>query len=288
MDALEAALAVAAEHGLPTARHEVVRDLTNVLVHLAPAPVVARVPVTLARLRGGEWFEEEVRLAAFLAERGAPIVPLSDLVAPGPHEHDGFHVTFWRWVDHDPARVDAKAAGRSLRELHTVIADYPCELPTCDRLDEVRSLLASFEQTHEIVELRAFADRLEPLEGPPIHGDAHLRNVLWTREGPLWTDLENACRGPVEYDLACLRYRPSPEAEAAIRAYGEHSDAAIAAAMPHLTLFLAAWTQVVAERARSPAAHAEARRRLERALAYARAPVAQTEPDAPSGAAPGE
>lgn len=242
----------------------VVRDLTNVLVHLAPARVVARVPVTLARLRPPEWFAEEVRLARFLAVEGAPVAPLSDEVDPGPHDEGGFAVTFWRWIDHDPVRADAFAAGRSLHELHFVLERYPEELPTCDRLGEVRRLLGELG----LKELLDFANRLEPLYGRPIHGDAHLSNVLWSPEGPLWSDLENACRGPIEYDLACLRYRGLPEAETAIAAYGDHGD--IEAVMPLLALQLAAWTQLVVERSEDPAHHAEAQRRLDRALAYAR------------------
>jgi Ser/Thr protein kinase RdoA (MazF antagonist) len=269
--AVTAALVVARAQGLPTERAAVVRDLTNVLVHLAPAPVVARVPITLAHLRGGEWFAEELRLAHHLADAGAPIAPPSSDADPGPHECDGFHITLWRWVDHEPSRADPAAAGRALRELHSALAAYEGELPTCDRLDEVRRLLATFEQTEEIVRLRALADRLDPLDGRPIHGDAHLGNVLWTPEGPLWGDLENVCRGPVEYDLACLRLRPSPEVDAAIAAYGDHDDDAIDAVLPQLTLFLAAWTLVVVERTQSTEAHSEAQRRVRRALAYARA-----------------
>jgi hypothetical protein len=264
MEPVDAALQAARRHGLPVDSPVVLRDLTNVLVHLAPAPVVARVPITLARLRSPGWFAEEMRLAQFLAAAGAPVAPPSDEVDPGPHDQDGFAITFWRWIDHDPARADPVAAGRSLRELHEVLSGYPGELPTCDRLDEVRSLLA----TLQLDELLSFAERLEPLDGRPIHGDAHLSNVLWSPEGPLWSDLENACRGPVEYDLACLRYRGLPEAETATEAYGDHGD--VDAVMPLLALQLAAWTQLVAERSDDPAHHAEAQRRLDRALAYAR------------------
>ena len=264
MNPATAALNAARRHGLPVDSPIVLRDLTNVLVHLAPAPVVARVPVTLARLRPPEWFAEEVQLAQFLAAEGAPVAPPSDEVDPGPHDQDGFAITFWRWIDQDPARADPVAAGWSLRELHAVLERYPGELPTCDRLGEVRSLLASLD----LDELLELAGRLEPLAGRPIHGDAHLSNMLWSPEGPLWTDLENACRGPVEYDLACLRYRGLPEAETAIAAYGEHGD--IDAVMPLLAVQLAAWTQLVVERSDDPAHHAEAQRRLDRALAYAR------------------
>jgi hypothetical protein len=264
MDPVSAALETARRHGLPTEQPVVLRDLTNVLVHLAPAPVVARVPVTLARLRPPEWFAEEVRLAQFLVAEGAPVAPPSDEVDPGPHEHDGLAITFWRWIDHDPARADPVAAGRSLRDLHAVLARYTGALPTCDRLAEVRDLLGKLG----FDELLEFANRLEPLEGRPLHGDAHLSNVLWSPEGPLWSDLENACRGPVEYDLACLRYRGLKEAEEALAAYGPHGD--VDAILPLLTLQLAAWTQLVVERSGDPAHHAEAQRRIERALAYAR------------------
>ena len=264
MDPVTAALETALSHGLPTDRPIVVRDLTNVLVHLQPAPVVARVPVTLARLRPPEWFAEELRLAQFLAAAGAPVAPPSDEVDPGPHRQDGFAITFWRWIDHDPARADPVAAGRSLRELHSVLERYTGELPSCDRLEEVRHVLTSLG----LDELLEFANRLEPLGGRPLHGDAHLANVLWSPTGPLWTDLENACRGPVEYDLACLRYRRLPEAEEAISAYGDHGD--VHAVMPLLALQLAAWTQLVAERSDDPSHHAEAQRRIERTLAYAR------------------
>jgi hypothetical protein len=120
--AWRAALAVARAHGLPTANARIVRDVTNVLVHLAPAPVVARVPVTLARLRGLDWVEQHVRLADFLARAGAPVAAPGADVAPGPHSYDGFHVTFWEYVDHDPARFDPAVAGRSLRARHAALA----------------------------------------------------------------------------------------------------------------------------------------------------------------------
>ena len=266
--ALAALLAVARGQGLPTEDVRVVRDLTNLLVHLAPASVVGRVQLTLSGLRDEAAAATEVRAASFLARRGAPVVPPADVVDPGPHSRDGFLVTFWRWVDHDPARADAAAAGRALRDLHDAFGEFDGSLPTCDRLGEVRRVLASFPPSAESDELASFAERLPPLDGPPIHGDAHLRNVLWSPAGPLWGDLENVCRGPVEYDLACLRFRPSAESEAAIAAYGPHGD--IDALLPYVTLFLAAWTSVVAERVATDEAHAEAWRRIERALAYAR------------------
>ena len=104
--------------------------------------------------------------------------------------------------------------------------------------------------------------------GQPLHGDAHLRNVLWTPEGPLWGDLENACSGPVEFDLASLLWRGMPGSDEALAAYGDHDPALVEAAEPALTLCLAAWTLVIANRVATEGANAEARRRVERALAH--------------------
>lgn len=268
MSALDVALAVARSHGLPTSEPRVVRDLTNLLVQLQPAPVVARVQLALA-FRGRAWAETEMQAARHLARSGAPIAPPADDVDPGPHEQDGLLVTFWRFVDHDPARADPALAGRSLRELHEAFATYDGALPTCDRLDEVRQMLDTLPPTPELTELRALADRLPPLDGRPIHGDAHLRNILWSPQGPLWSDLENICRGPREYDLACLRFRPLPETDDAVAAYGAHDLDAVEHALAYVTLFLAAATQLVATRA-GDNVRAEASHRIERALRYAR------------------
>jgi Ser/Thr protein kinase RdoA (MazF antagonist) len=251
----------------------VLRDKTNVLVHLAPAPVVARVPLTFTVAREAEWFAQEVELGRWLAARGAPVAPPAE--DPGPYEHEGQVVTLWAYVDHDPARADPAAAGRTLRELHDALAEYPVALPACDRLAEVEDLLwrlspSPLASAEELTALRATAIRLDPLPaGRAIHGDAHLKNVLWSPAGPLWSDLENACSGPVEYDLASLMWRAMPGSEEALAAYGAHDPGLVEAAQPALTLFLAAWTMVVVARAPSADLIAEACRRVERALAYA-------------------
>src|SRR6266699_6213598 len=123
-DAVHVALTAARRVGLPVEHAVVVRDVTSVLVHLAPAPVVARVELTLSRLRGVPWAATEIAAARHLAAAGAPIVPPSDDVDPGPHVVDGLPVTLWRWGDHDPAREDPVAAGRALRALHDAFADF--------------------------------------------------------------------------------------------------------------------------------------------------------------------
>jgi hypothetical protein len=227
----------------------IVRDLTNVLVHLAPAPVVVRVPVTLARLRGPGWEELVVRLAAFLADEGAPVVPPSRLLPPGPHLVDGLTVSFWEHVDHDRDRFDPVEAGRSLRDLHAALARCPLPLPGFERLDEVARVLDALPPSGQVDVLRSAHVRLGDtgLPGRPLHGDAHFNNILWSPDGPLWTDLENACTGPAEYDLAALRWRGWDGTAEALAAYGGHDDEVVERVTPYLALFLAAWTLELAE-----------------------------------------
>jgi len=69
--------------------------------------------------------------------------------------------------------------------------------------------------------------------------------------------------------MACIRFRPLPETDAAIAGYGEHDAAAVDGALAYVTLFLAAVTHLVAARGGEDT-RAEASRRVERALRYAR------------------
>lgn len=54
--------------------------------------------------------------------------------------------------------------------------------------------------------------RLEPFALPaqPLHGDAHLGNVLNTAAGPLWNDWEDTMCDPTAWDLGCLHASAPP------------------------------------------------------------------------------
>ena len=97
--------------------------------------------------------------------------------------------------------------------------------------------------------IRAAAEGFElpDLPAQPIHGDAHLGNVL---AGGRWLDFDEACLGPPEWDLACLRHRAvvfgeiRDEIESALAAYGDYDEAAVAACDPLVVLFTAMWSLV--------------------------------------------
>jgi aminoglycoside phosphotransferase (APT) family kinase protein len=245
-----------------------------VLVRLDPSPVVARVPRTLTRLRGRDWFELEVRAVSRLAHAGAPVAPPSTVVDPGPHERDGLLVSFWDVVDHDESRFDAVEAGQALRDLHQALDSLSETLPPFHRLDEISRLLDLMEPSdlaseQEISGMREVCVLLSAHPFPrlrPVHGDAHLRNLLWSPYGPLWTDFENLCAGPVEYDLACISWRARQEDEGALEAYGPHDERLRHAMETYVALFLAPWTVTIVERRPSPGGIEEARRRVRRAL----------------------
>jgi Ser/Thr protein kinase RdoA (MazF antagonist) len=255
-DPLAAATAAARDAGLPTDDVIVIGDGANVNVHLRPAPVVARVSVTL--VRGVEALEVELAFARAAAERGAPVVPPADDTV---HEHGGLHVTFWRYVEHRQAEAaDAPAVGRALRALHEAVRGLELPLVRFDRLDEVEEVAAGLDHPDAGLMLRALCvarKRLAELQfdEQPLHGDAHLRNVFVTEDGPVWADLENVCRGPVEYDLACLAWRatvhgPNGGLEA-VEAYGPHDAALVEDLMPVLAAFLVPWNVKMFERSGS-------------------------------------
>ncbi len=82
-----------------------------------------------------------------------------------------------------------------------------------DRVAEAQQLVASRDLTPALPDAdrvllshtlrtsrRAIEDRGAPEQ--LLHGEPHPGNVLNTKNGPLFIDLETCCRGPVEFDLA--------------------------------------------------------------------------------------
>jgi len=259
---MDAAVAVAREAGLDVREPRLVRDLTNVLVHLAPGPVVARVPMTFTRLRGRDWIERELRATAFLAGAGAQVARPTRSVDPGPYERDGYFVTLWEYIDHAPERpLDARRAGEALREVHELLATAEAQgLAHFAHLEEIETLVAMLELSPQEARLfqRGLAAARRAVDGldltlQPVHGDAHRANVLRSSAGPLWNDFENICLGPRELDLACNEIRArtgkrEPEDDELLAGYGDFDRNLVSLLIPVHALFLAAWSFVVAER----------------------------------------
>jgi hypothetical protein len=224
-------VALARENGLRVAEPTVLADLFSLMVHLMPAPVVAtRMPKLRAPI--SDWLDREIAVTKFLSGQGAPVVAPSGELPPGPHEYDGFAISFWTYVRPDPDRTPTAAdCSAMLVDLHAALRSYPGELPAFGADDIPRGLELLYRVGDLLSEadenrLRAAAERLRPLwEAPgvkvqPLHGDAHPGNLIAAHDGGLmWIDFEDVCRGPVEWDLATImdpgavaaHHRPDPE-----------------------------------------------------------------------------
>jgi Phosphotransferase enzyme family len=265
-DPVSAAVAVARASGLRVDEPVVLRDAWHVLVHLAPAPVVARVTSGAPGVDPGD-VERELRVAVHAAARGAPVIEPTDLVDPGPHEHDGRTIVFWRFVE-QRGDLDPAAAGRGLLWLHDALADFDGELPRAGRRADFGGMLADSAPSRDIELLLELSSRELPT-GQALHGDAHLYNCMPGVGGPVWHDLETSCRGPREYDLAALVHSERIHGDdsagsAALAAYGEHDPELLEAAFLVYAVWIAA-SWLVASRRRPELADG-----LERQLAYLR------------------
>ena len=266
MTAVDAALAVAEAHGVRCEKPIVLGEAWHVLVHLWPSPVVARVTSGAPGVDPDD-VQRELAVARHAARAGAPVVQPSDLLPPGPHSHEGHTLVFWRYLVED-GKLDATAAGRGLHTIHASLADYDGELPRAGRAEEVRAMLEPFAPSDDAELLCELASRELP-EEQALHGDAHLFNCIQTRAGPVWHDLETACRGPREYDLAALVLsdrsgESDPEARLAAAAYGDYDAELLDQALPVYASWVAASFMVAVAR-RPDAAPA-----LERQLRFLR------------------
>ena len=113
-------------------------------------------------------------------------------------------------------------------------------------------MLRPFEPSDDVELLCELASRELP-EGQALHGDAHLLNCIQTPAGPIWHDLETACRGPREYDLAALvlddrSQDPDPAARIAAASYGNYDDGVLEQALPVYAAWVAASFMVAVAR----------------------------------------
>lgn len=274
VDPATAAIELAARHGVHCAEPVVLRDGVNLLLHLAPAPVVARVATVTGEVRPDvlATLHKDVALAGYLAGQGAPVAAPSVALPPGPHRWRGHPISFWTYVEHDAGHVWSPAEfGPLLAELHASLRGFDGVLPRRPPLDITDALaflgadpLLSDDDTAALI---AAGQRIETTlhrtESVPLHGDAHPGNLLHTPSGPVWTDFEDAWHGPIEWDLACLARTQRLDGHAAIAAYPNAPDAAT------LAPFLAArelqalvWSLVLLRRFPSAARYSDTVTRL--------------------------
>ena len=196
--------------GLPTDDAIVLHNSNKLTLRLLPCDVVARVAHV-----GHEVAALEVELAQRLAEVGCPVAALDPRVSPDVYERDGYALTLWSHYESVASEeVAPDNYANALAQLHTGMRTLDVSTPHfTDRAAEAEGLVASRDLTptlsNEDRELLGNTLRTVPrvigdrgVAEQLLHGEPHPGNVLGTKNGPVFVDLETCCRGPVEFDLA--------------------------------------------------------------------------------------
>ena len=261
--AVRAAVTVAARFGLAAEEPEVLADGANVVVHLRPAPVVAKVAASTRAVRAhvANWLQRELDVSAFLAAEGAPVVPPSPDIPATTHQDDGQVMSFWRYLPPaDPARPlrpDEQTIGSMLRDLHAALRAYPGSVPVLAPLHDIPAFLARPQTRISAGEKAALASayarliaELDPAaERQVLHGDAGAGNLMAAAGGWVWHDFEDTCAGPVAWDLAASTASPRLDSSRILAAYGRPVDPGQLAVCQRLRrLHLTVWYALYAER----------------------------------------
>ncbi len=188
----------------------VLQDSDKLTLRLLPCDIVARVAHV-----GQEVAALEVELAQRLAATGSPVVALEPRVEPRVYVRDGFVVTLWTYYEPVPPREVAPADyAHTLERLHAGMRQIDIATPHfTDRVAEAQWLVGSHDHTPDLPDAdrellsntlrslrRAVVERCNAEQ--LLHGEPHPGNLLRTKEGLLFADLETGCRGPVEFDIA--------------------------------------------------------------------------------------
>ncbi len=200
-------------HGIEPDRCDILQNSSTLVVRLTETVVARVVQDRDGPRQGTAWFARENAVAQHLTQHGAPVIPLHPDLPPGPYEHLGYPLNFWKFVTRIEDEPAPDEIGTKLRQCHEVLKMFPEPLPKMAIVTESLGLLDTLAQKAllPLGTLELLKERLESslavLERFPqraVHGDAHMGNLMNTTEGLLWTDWEDAFAGPVEWDVASV------------------------------------------------------------------------------------
>jgi Ser/Thr protein kinase RdoA (MazF antagonist) len=208
---VRAATSIAAALDLTVDDAIVLHNSNKLALRLLPCDVLAR--VAHVAHRAGAVFEVEV--ARRLAETDSPVAALEPRVEPRVYVRDGFVVTLWTYYEPvSPPDVAPAEYARALERLHAGMREIDLTAPHfTDRVAEAQWLVGHRAHTPELgdADRELLSNTLRKLRWAIVqrgaaeqllHGEPHPGNVLRTKNGLLFVDLETCCRGPVEFDVA--------------------------------------------------------------------------------------
>ena len=189
----------------------VLHDSNRLAVRLLPCDVLVRV-AHVAHQAGAEF---EVEVARRLAETDSPVAALEPRVEPRVYVRDGFVVTLWTYYEPvSPRDVTPAEYAQALERLHAGMRGIDLTAPHfTDRVAEAQWLVGNRAHTPELgdADRELLSNTLRKLRWAIgqrgaaeqlLHGEPHPGNLLRTKNGLLFADLETCCRGPVEFDVA--------------------------------------------------------------------------------------
>ncbi|MBL1096184.1 aminoglycoside phosphotransferase family protein [Streptomyces coffeae] len=187
---------------------QLIRLGENALFRLAAHPVVVRIARSTEYLPSAKG---EVEVSRWLAREGFPVVRIIDDVEQ-PLIIDGHPVTFWNLIEEGDRKATYGELGSVLRDLHSLSLPDGLSLPpfpVLDRTDRrIEAATAIPDDDREFLSKRGqeLGDRIAGLhfdsEKGPVHGDAHVQNLMVDRKGRvILIDLERFSFDHPEWDL---------------------------------------------------------------------------------------
>lgn len=245
--AVAAAISTTRALGLQADDAVVLHNSNKLALRLQPCDAFARVaPMT------GQVAQFEVELAGRLDETGSPAALLDPRVPPRVYERDGFAITLWTYYAPVTPGVTPADYADALWRLHAGMRTIQIAAPHfTDRVAEAQDLVANRALTPELADAdrRLLSDMLQSLRATIVdrgaaeqllHGEPHSGNVLSTKIGPLFIDLETCCFGPIAFDLAHVP-------EAVIEHYPDVDQTLLSACRALVLAMVAAWRWDVAD-----------------------------------------
>ncbi|WP_167815103.1 phosphotransferase [Sporolactobacillus shoreae] len=199
--------------GLKHVNPNVLSDTGNLIVHLSPYPVVARI-IKLSSEDDSDFWKNvlirELHVAEHLKKSGIPIVSYCTEINPGPYMIDGT----WMTLDYTsilPDKIGELKAVDMLNEMAIAMRKFVEPLP---RLGAWRNVRQAVEHLQSIKNKDDRVSRLleeftkvdleihQCKSLLPSHGDAHPKNLVSTPSGWRWIDFEDASLMPKFWDVA--------------------------------------------------------------------------------------
>ena len=250
-------------HGITPDRCDILQDGSTLVLRLTETLVARVVQDSEGPRQGTGWFARENAIAQHMTRNGAPVIPLHPDLPPGPHEHLGYPMNFWEFVTRIDAEPDPRAIGDTLRRCHEVLRSFSESLPVLGILTETIAILDDREKRpagpdfpspiHQMLRDRIAGslELLQNLPAQPLHGDAHMGNLMNTTRGLLLTDWEDTFSGPVEWDVASLIWNAQileedhATVKAILDAYGSVDEAALQQSLIARAAVITAWYPIL-------------------------------------------